>query len=120
MVKFIKTHQSDIILVVAIALISAISFNLGKMSVLTGRKASIELVGGENASQAANANGTTASQMAVKKDPTVVASKNSKNKLYHFTWCPGASQIAEKNKITFSNEAAAITAGYTLAGNCQR
>lgn len=54
------------------------------------------------------------------RDQTVVASKNSKGKLYHFTWCPGVSMIAEKNKITFANEAAAITAGYTLAGNCQK
>ncbi len=53
-------------------------------------------------------------------NPQVVASKNSKGKLYHFTWCPGASMIAEKNKITFASEAAAIAAGYTLAGNCQK
>lgn len=48
----------------------------------------------------------------------VVASKNSR--LYHFLWCSGASMIAEKNKITFINETAAIAAGYTLAGNCKK
>lgn len=50
----------------------------------------------------------------------VVASKNSTSKVYHFPWCPSASKIADKNKLTFATEAAAISAGYTLAGNCVR
>ena len=47
----------------------------------------------------------------------VVASKNS-NK-YHFTYCPGAKQIKEENKVTFESPLAAENAGLTLASNCK-
>ena len=32
----------------------------------------------------------------------------------------GPAKIAEKNKLTFTTEVAAISAGYTLAGNCTK
>lgn len=115
--QLIKSYQSDIVLVVVVILISVISFNLGKISATNGQKAQIKITGGESARQLGNTMGIFAPAV---RDQTVVASKNSKGKLYHFTWCPGASMIAEKNKITFANEAAAIAAGYTLAGNCQK
>ena len=115
--QLIKSRQSDIVLAVTIILISVISFNLGKISSLNGQKAQIKITGGENATRSDDTRGTLAPAV---KDQTVVASKNSKGKLYHFTYCPGASMIAEKNKVTFPNEAAAIAAGYTLAGNCQK
>lgn len=115
--QLIKSRQSDIVLAVTVILISVISFNLGKASSLNGQKAQIKITGGENTKRVGDTMGIFALPV---KDQTVVASKNSKGKLYHFTYCPGASMIAEKNKITFPNEAAAIAAGYTLAGNCQR
>ena len=105
------------VLAIAVILISVISFNLGKVSVLNSQKAQIKITGGESTGQPGDARVILT---PAAKDRTVVASKNSKGKLYHFTWCPGASMIAEKNKITFTNEIAAIAAGYTLAGNCQR
>ncbi len=117
--QLIKSYQSDITLAVAVILISVISFNLGKISAISSQKAQINITGGENVKQTGDAVSNTPSKVAP-KDQTVVASKNSKGKLYHFTWCSGASQIAEKNKITFVNETAAIAAGYTLAGNCQK
>jgi len=46
----------------------------------------------------------------------LVASKTGKK--YHFPWCAGAAQIAEKNKIWFDSYAAAQSAGYTAAANC--
>ncbi len=48
----------------------------------------------------------------------VVVSKNS-NK-YHFLWCSGAKRIKEENKIYFNSENEAISAGYSLAGNCNK
>ncbi len=117
LIQFVKAKQSEVILCIAIVLITIISFNLGKTSAINGQKTPITIIGGENAGQPGDTRGTP---VPVARDQTVVASKNSKGKLYHFSWCSGASQIAEKNKITFSNEAAAIAAGYTLAGNCQR
>jgi hypothetical protein len=47
----------------------------------------------------------------------VVASKSGKK--YHFPWCAGAKQIAEKNKITFNSTEEARRAGYTPAVNCK-
>ncbi len=118
--QLIKSYQSDIILTVVVILISVISFNLGKISATNGQKAQIKITGGENAGRPGNVRGILTSVAPVVRDQTVIASKNSKGKLYHFTWCPGASMIAEKNKLTFANENTAIAAGYTLAGNCQR
>lgn len=47
----------------------------------------------------------------------VVASKNGTK--YHYPWCPGANQIAEKNKIFFNSIEEARTKGYTPAANCK-
>jgi hypothetical protein len=47
----------------------------------------------------------------------VVASKSGKK--YHYPWCGGAKQIAEKNKIAFSSIEEARAAGYTPAANCK-
>jgi hypothetical protein len=116
LIRFVKANQSEIVLGVVIVIITVISFNLGKISSLNGTKTPITITGGENAGQGDVRGISTPAA----KDQTVVASKNSKGKLYHFTWCPGASMIAEKNKIIFPNEAAAMAAGYTLAGNCQK
>jgi hypothetical protein len=120
LLNFIKTNQSEIILGIAVILITVISFNLGKISTTNGQKAQIKITGGENARRAGDTSNVSVPNPAPARDQTVVASKMSKGKLYHFTWCPGASQIAEKNKIIFANEAAAIAAGYTLAGNCRK
>jgi hypothetical protein len=117
LIPLVKAKQSELVLCVAVALITVISFNLGKISAVNSQKTPVTIKGEESTGQSGSTKGTLA---PAAKDQTVVASKNSKGKLYHFTWCSGASQIAEKNKITFTNEAAAIAAGYTLAGNCQR
>lgn len=47
---------------------------------------------------------------------SVVASKNGTK--YHYSYCPGAKQIKESNKITFNTAMAAEAAGYILASNC--
>jgi hypothetical protein len=121
LIQFVKTNQSEVVLGIAVVLITVISFNLGKISALNSQKKPIQIVGGESARQEQAADVTNGSVLkTMPQDQTVVASKNSKSKLYHFTWCPGASQIADKNKIVFPNEAAAIAAGYTLAGNCKK
>jgi len=117
LLKLVKTYQSDIILTILVVLISVISFNLGRISVSKDSKVPVTIT--EPAGQTQEA-AKIADNATPAGDQQVVASKNSKNKLYHFSWCSGASQIAEKNKITFPTEAAAIAAGYTLAGNCQK
>ncbi len=48
---------------------------------------------------------------------SVVAS--SKGTKYHYLNCPGAKQISEANKITFTSAKEAEAAGYTRAANCK-
>ena len=122
--QLIKLHQSDIVLGVCVIMLTVISFNLGKISVENSSKASVTIKGGQEAGTANIYNPSSNEARAVKSNyhtnPTVVASSKSKTKYYHFSWCAGAKQISEKNKLTFPNEAAAITAGYTLATNCDK
>ena len=116
----VKLHQKDIFLGFCIILISTISFNIGRINALN--KTPIKVTGEANVYQAAAGNSvlnkpkTTPVQP---KDLRVVVSKASTTKKYHFTWCAGAKQIKESNKLWFDNESLAQKAGYTLAGNCQ-
>ncbi|MEK7616019.1 MAG: hypothetical protein AAB420_02315 [Patescibacteria group bacterium] len=118
--EFVKVYHSELTLGIAIISITIISFNLGRMSV-GNQVAKLPLtISSPNASGQAVGPLNSESSGPTAKDQTVVASKAASSHLYHFTWCSGAKRIAEKNKITFPNESAAIAAGYSLAGNCQR
>ena len=122
--NFIKSHQADTILAIAIVLITITSYNLGRISAFQSMKQSGAVV---NDTQAADnivrrdaGQGSVVEVISQPRDPTVVVSKKSKSKLYHFLDCPGAKNITIANRLTFPDEAAAIAAGYTLAGNCQK
>lgn len=123
--NFIKIHQNDAVLVVAIVLITITSYNLGKISVFHNSKTPVTILEPDNSQDIVRLD---VGEGSLPKNPSttlrvnqpVLVSKKSKSKLYHFTWCPGAGQITEANKLTFANEQAAITAGYTLAGNCKK
>lgn len=126
-IKFVKTYQSDIVLALAIVLISVTAFNLGKLSVANDKKFPITITESNTANSLGAINGgdnTGSKKLAPRTyNPSpsfVVASKASKSRVYHFPWCSGASRISEKNKITFPTEATALAAGYTLAGNCSK
>lgn len=43
---------------------------------------------------------------------------NQNSKLYHLAHCPGFSQVGEKNRRWFVDEAAALAAGFRKAKNC--
>lgn len=125
--QFVKQYQPDIILAITIVLISITAFNLGKISAYQQKKTPITITGpgtvngqrimADSNSKKTDSQPETSNQ---KLETSVVASKNSTSKVYHFPWCPSASKIADKNKLTFATEAAAISAGYTLAGNCTK
>lgn len=131
-IELVKKYQSEIILALAVVFITLISFNLGKITAFNSLKTPVVIKSGENLLGNINQAGRNGSQTTTDIDSniasdnktpadlTVVASKKTKSKIYHFLWCPGATQIAEKNKIKFANETAATIAGYTLAGNCRR
>lgn len=114
--KFLKSYQSDIVLALAVVLISVTAFNLGKLSVANDKKFPVSITEPNRLEGPEGQQPAVSSQKPVAT--SVVASKASKSKLYHFPWCSGASRISEKNKMTFPTEAAALAAGYTLAGNC--
>lgn len=124
--KLLKQYQADIILAIAIILISITAFNLGKISVLKQERTPITITEPVNSRQAIGNNGNVIQNSKLEPSTynltpsSVVASKNSTSKVYHFPWCPSASKIADKNKLTFATEAAAISAGFILAGNCTR
>lgn len=46
----------------------------------------------------------------------IVASKTGE--VYHYPWCPGASQMKRENQVWFADEAAARKAGYVPSKNC--
>ena len=125
LIKFLKTYQADIILALAVIFISVTAFNLGKISTLNKQKMPITITEPVNSKQITenSGEGVQNSKPATnnqKLATSVVVSKNSTSMVYHFPWCPSASKIADKNKLTFATEAAAISAGYTLAGNCTK
>jgi len=120
----VKNHQKDVFLIFCIVLISSISFNLGKINALHKTPITITDTGQEaNIYKATNKLQSTSNNLKPKKttplDKRVVASKASTTKKYHFTWCPGAKQIKEANKLWFETDVSAQKAGYTLASNCQ-
>lgn len=101
-----------------ILLVALLFFGLGRLT-KTGDSSAIKieydssLLGGENQTTSAlNARGTP------QIGPTEVVT-SSKGTKYHYSHCPGAKQISEKNRITFQSAAAAEAAGFTLAANCK-
>ncbi len=117
--KWLAFHQADIVLVTVIICIAIISFKIGQLSVLSSSKPPIVIrPPGVQVLQAGIGN-VEAVPTRKPVDLRVVVSKNSKNKVYHYSWCSGASRIADKNKVIFNTEREAIAAGYTLAGNCK-
>ncbi|MBI4117099.1 MAG: hypothetical protein HY451_00185 [Parcubacteria group bacterium] len=119
--------KKNLFLIFLITLIAFLSFQLGRNSKQASQpikieKANIQEIFQPNANVRINANDTnnTESRGAERIDFRVVVSKKSTSKKYHFLWCPGAKQIKEENKIYFNSEKEAVSAGYSLAGNCAK
>jgi len=117
-----KTHQHGLFIGLCLTLTAGIGYNIGRISAM---HSSVEV--GTVAEVGAGVSKTPNSAPQIKitqpspilTDPRVVASKAAGSKLYHYSWCSGAKRIKETNKLWFSTEEEAISAGYTLAGNCQ-
>lgn len=114
--KIIKKCKSKEVLdILIIVLVGFGSFGLGKLSEISKTRPETTIYK-ENLSE----NQTASPASALNETPTdgaVVASKNGTK--YHFPWCAGASQIADKNKIWFNSIKEAREAGYTPASNCK-
>ena len=122
--EWVKKYQHELYLGTCAFLIAVIAYNLGYSQAF--KKSPIDIYQNAEIYDALNSeNGNPVNSNPIKVQPTktdfrVVASKSAGSKLYHFTWCSGAKRIKDANKIWFETEAAAIAAGYSLAGNCQK
>jgi hypothetical protein len=122
--------REDIFIVSVIILVGLAGFGLGKISVLEKSRGTVDI---QKASWVIPTATTTTSSVQVADKVAVpvsasamvatekalgflVSSKGGKK--YHFPWCAGASQIAEKNKVWFDSYEEAQRAGYTAATNC--
>lgn len=117
-------YRTDIVLGVAIFLISIISFGLGRISVVweAHPPVAIEIPPDSKTSEyrAAEASPSnahiTAEEGTASISSAYVASKNGT--AYYLSTCSGAKRIKLENLITFSTKEEAEAAGYKPAGNC--
>ncbi len=93
-------------IVLIIILAASGSFFLGRISALEASKPPI---GVRMAPEASEPRGMHVGGL-------IVASKTGE--VYHYPWCPGASQMKKENQVWFADEAAARKAGYKPSKNC--
>ena len=120
---FVKRHRDRLWRGFVAILIAWSGYNVGIISgrhgAVPAQEAALFQPRAAIVSQTATPSGKgTAAPTANHSDPRVLASKTSKTKKYHHTWCAGATQIKDANRLWFPSAAAARQAGYTLAGNC--
>ncbi len=116
-----KPSLQKFFLPVVFILACTMSFGLGRLTILENNtpiriEYDEELANDKLPSTASAINTLNTATPAAISNTTVVAS--SKSDKYHYLYCPGAKQIAEKNKIVFTSPAQAESAGFTLAANC--
>jgi len=117
--EWVKRHRERLWTALCIALAAWSAYNLGLIHASRGARplqdAAVFRVREGNVPQASAAGQGRAPD---RSDPRVVVSKSSSSRKYHHSWCPGAKQIKEANRVWFPSAAAAEAAGYALAGNC--
>lgn len=119
-IEIVKKYESDLVLMIGISCITIISFNMGRS--VSPKQAKLPIsISQPSHEQVLNTGGREVGKNPARDliNTAVIASKNSKSKLFHYPWCPGYSKIAEKNKLTFANASTAIAAGFTQASNCK-
>lgn len=109
---------------IVIILTAFLSFGIGRLSVI-GKREPIRIeydpeLTTDNLQPTIKSStpsvGQTASVINALGNESVVVSKNGTK--YHYSYCSGAKQIKEENKIVFKSASEAEDAGYTLAANC--
>jgi len=115
--------KEDIFIAIAIILIGLAGFGLGKLSAREQSRGEVQIKPATfvatTTSSAINSAPLSAAAMVAGESAKglLVASKSGTK--YHFSSCPGALQIAEKNKIWFSSYTEAQKAGFSPAANCK-
>lgn len=122
--------ESRYFIAVCFVLLSFISFYLGRISGIKEKREPVKVINNTIQTDEVSRNVRDTNQTASVPIPNtpgqvlpspenqiVVGSKNGTR--YHYPWCPGAKQIAEKNLITFNSIEEARAKGYTPAANCK-
>jgi hypothetical protein len=110
--------ESRYFVALIIALVAIIAFCLGRISKLREVREPVRVLNsGQPAAAAEAVNATNNNQTNSGNNTQVIGSKSGTK--YHLPTCPGAKQISEKNKITFSSIEEARAKGYTPATNCK-
>ncbi len=129
--QFLASDRArDLYISLIIILVAIAAFGLGRLSKanLDGPGVVIQIPDRNQSSYGASASGTSnestvsetanasnsVSNVSVK---TIFASKNGTK--YYFPSCSGAIKIKEENKIWFSTEAAAQSAGFVKSSTCK-
>jgi len=123
--EFLNSDKGkDLFIILIVILVAFGSFGLGRLSKVEEGKEPIEIIYPEDQTapsslEASVFEATTASESSstILATKSFVASKNGTK--YHFSWCSGAKQIKEENKIWFNSREEAEKAGYTKAANCK-
>jgi hypothetical protein len=100
-----------------ILLVAGLSFGIGRLTSQENGREPIKIEYDQSLSQMEEGSQKASAIQALGSATAVVASKTGSK--YHFPHCPGAKQIKEVNKLTFSSPQEAERAGYTLASNCR-
>ena len=109
------TLFQKLFLSIIIILVSLLSFGIGRLSIV-GKREPIKIEYDPLIVGQVPSSNIKQSAAVINAAVGVVVSKNGSK--YHYSHCPGAKQIKEKNKIAFNSPEAAEAAGYTLASNC--
>jgi len=88
-----------------------LSYGLGRLSKIESSRLPVTITAVDASSSI-----QMVTAVAVTADRQIVASK--KGTKYYYPWCGGVKNIKAENRITFDSEAAAKTAGYSIAANC--
>ncbi len=109
--------KEEFLLGAIIVLVALASFGLGRISVSKNIYENKETVMLKTEVKSVSSAKTKDTEVRAGSGGEVVVSKSGKK--YHYPWCAGAKQIAEKNKVTFPSSEEARKAGYTPASNCK-
>jgi hypothetical protein len=105
-------NERELFLGLLVVSVAALSYGLGRLSRIKESMPPVEITSSSSIRLVA------APGPENPRDGKIIASK--KGTKYYLPWCGGGKAIKAANRISFDNEAAAIEAGYALAGNCSR
>ena len=114
---FYEERKREIFFITSFFLIGMIGFGLGRISILAPHKTPIRIIEGPpSIASSPSREKLVETRVLTPGGSKIVASKNGT--AYYLPWC--SNSIKEENKIYFSTEKDAESAGYALAKNCQR